>query len=245
MNVFFTEQEPNQLSHIEWVALGLGLLIMFIAYIWPPILFTVVFAIFLPHVLREIGVLKDGNRRMQYAMRRAGFHAFLVLVGMFLISHGFVRQGILTEEISSATPILNESYLRSILVGAYLVSYLLQVLGPIKGSLVVLFGAAILALAPIAAFFFGGAYSDLPRIGLLLVVAVSALLVLLALLVRARPRLGGFALTGLFVIGSVAIVLLGRVSLQIESVISGILHIGLVFGCTGIVLLRARSRYAL
>jgi hypothetical protein len=240
-----SERVPAQLSRLDRFALGVGFSMMFITNIWPPIGFAVTFAIFMPPALREVGLLKDGDRRMLSAMRRAGFQAFLVLVAMFLVSHQLVRQGILTETINSATPILNESYIRGILVGTYLVSYLLQVLGPQRGSFGVLLGAAILVLAPVPAHFLRGVSASLPLEGVLAMVALSVLLVSLALLVRARPILGGWLLSGLFVVAAILLVSLGIGRMPIESVLSALLQTGLVFGCTGVVLLRSRSRCAL
>lgn len=236
---------PAQLPRLDRIALAVGLCIMFVTYVWPPIGFTVAFAVFLPPALREVSLLKDVDRHVMLAARRAGLHAFLVLVALFLVSHGLVRGGVLIEDLSSATPILNESYLRGILVGTYLVSYLLQILGPRIGSFYVLIGVAILTLAPVPAASLGGKPPGLPQEGLLPIAALSALIASLALLVRARPYMCGWLLSGIFGAGAVLFVLFRRGDMPAASILSALLQMGLVFGCTGAVLLRSGRRQAL
>jgi len=232
-------REPTRFSRVDWVTLGIGFSILLVSYIWPPIQFLVTFAIFLPPVLREVGLLKDCDQNALRAMHRAGFHALLVLVAMFLVSHGLVRQGTLTETAMSATAILNESYLRGLLVGTYLVSYLLQVLGPRMGSFGVLLGASGLSLAPLPGKYLGTVSGSFPLPGALALVGLSLILLLLAFLVRGRPRAGGWVLTGMFVAGASLLILLGQRHLPIESCLSGLVQMGLLLGCTGLALLRS------
>lgn len=227
---------PARLSRADSVSIGLGVLVWFVSYVWTPVQVMCAVAIFLPPVLRDVGLLKDASHRLRQAAHRAGFHALLFLVMMFLISHALVRQGVLTESAQSATAILNESYLRGLIVGVYLTSYLLQVLGSRAGTVAILLGAAVLAMAPLLAFYWAAGH---PLTGAILMVAIPAILVLLAILVRQRPRFGGRFLLVLFSIGTSLVLLLGRERIPVEVRLSAILQMGLLLGCTGLALLRA------
>jgi hypothetical protein len=219
-----------------------ALAIIAITYAWPPVQAYAALTLFTPALLRETGVLRDGGERALQAARRAGFHAFTLLVIFFLISHALVRSGVIVEDISSATPILNESYLRGLLVGTYLVSYVMQLLGPRDGSFAILLGAAMLTLAPVPASLIGQRTSGFGTTGVVALLALAAVLTTAAFTLRHRPRAVGWALSGTFLAGALAVLILGRQSLPAEAKLSAIVQLGLVCGSTGFALLKWRSR---
>ena len=232
----------SNLPRADWIALSLAAAILCVAAAWPPIQFMVAPAIFAPAVLRDINVLRDGGTRARLAAYRAGFHAFILLVVMFLVSHILVRCGVIVEDIGSRTPILSESYLRGLLVAAYLVSYALQVFGPRGGSFAILIGAALISMAPVPASLLGRRNVGYGTTGVVVLLALAAVLTTAAFALRSRPRVVGWALSFTFLAGAMVVLILGRQSLPAEAQLSALVQLGLACGCTGLALLKRRPQ---
>jgi hypothetical protein len=235
---FSVDSLTSRMPRADWIAFICAAAILCLAYAWPPVQSFAALAIFAPAVLRDINVLRDGGQRARDAAYRAGFHAFVLLVAMFLISHILVRCGVIVEDIGSRTPILSESYLRGLLVAAYLVSYVLQMFGPRDGSFAILLGAALMSLAPVPAILMGQRSAGFVPAGVIVLAAIAAVMVTAACAARSWPRPVGWALSATFMVGVVVIPILGRGSLPAEAQISALVQLGLAFGSTGLALLK-------
>ena len=195
------ESTLHRLPSADWFAFGVGMGAMVLHYLWPPLLAVVLLAVFLPSLLREVGLLKDADEFTRRVMHRAGFHALLVLAGLVFLnlvliaSHGFVPTS------SSEAPFAADT-LRKAVVWVFLISYLIQYWGASGGTVRVLLGVAAMTLAPLIVLLKPQGY---PWPGTLVAVTVgaAAAMVALALLVRRWPRPGGGLLVGIFVVSAV------------------------------------------
>ena len=183
----------RRLPSADWLAFGLA--VVFSAF-WMHILVPV--AVFLPSLLRELGLLKDGDEYTRRVMYRAGFHALLVSA---LLVFATWAAAIPTGTHYTGSLLTGET-LRKIIMYTFVVSYLLQYWGSREGSFRILLGMSLWILLPlsrmlVASQFFPAGYGW----G---VVAISASIAGLAFLVRRWPRLGGVLLLVVFVFAVVA-----------------------------------------
>ena len=241
-----SQMAGHRLLPVDWIAFGIGVVAVSLAGIVGGALSLAALAVFLPPALRETGLLKDGDEFTRDVMRRAGFHGLLALVGLFLLHHLAVRLGV---AFSDRTPaFMGTADGQSIIVGVFLVSYLLQYWGARLGTFRILLGAAALALSQmiVARTAAGGkAQVEFALTGSVL--ALALIFTVLALLVRRRPRLGGWVLVGLFAATTVAFLGLANGSPwnespplgeRLQAGLIGTLKVWLLFGCTGWALLR-------
>jgi hypothetical protein len=221
----------RRLPSIDWIAIGIGLASLILQYRWIHIQWVAVVAVLLPSVLREVGVLKDADEFTLGVARRAGFHALAFIAALFLLGLSMSRLGVDAVNAGGETLLM-----RALVV--FLVSYLVQYWGAREGVFRILLGMAAMSLAAMAGFLgvaFEPGYLLIPLGSFL---GGASLLTGLALLVRARPRLGARALILLTVLLAL---LLGCMALSprlLWGSVLDIIQVGLVFGCTGGALLR-------
>lgn len=236
----------RRLPSADWIAFGIAVAAFCLHYVFPATLGFVILAVFAPSVLREIGVLKDADEWTRGIMHRAGFHGLLAVGGLIALNYLLVLTGRFEPTEVMHVPFSDET-MRKAVIWVFLVSYLIQYWGPREGVFRILMATAVVGMAPLFAVArhpdFAGTY--------LLGAGINALVMVIpALLVRRWPRLGGgvllFFLCALVVFGATAMDLPdGVTSSTVEAtrwgMISVWLQAGLIFGITGITLLREPS----
>ena len=232
------EAGMRRLPSADWLAFGVGMVAMVVQYIWPPALGLVLLAVITPSVLREVGLLKDADEFTMGVMHRAGFHALLILTLLVALNYVLPLVGLFDagQHTFSAEPFPGEIQ-RKALVWVFLISYLIQYWGARGGVVRVLLGVAVMTLAPLAVLLKPQGY---PWPGVLTAVTVgtAAVMVALAFLVRRRPRLGGGVLAAIFIVAlAVAVHDMGDSRIA-WAMVSTMLQAALVFGVTGVALLR-------
>jgi hypothetical protein len=225
----------RRLPSIDWIAIGVGLAVLVLQYWWGRLHWVAVVAVLLPSVLREAGVLKDADEFTLGVARRAGFHALIVVAGLFLLGLFMFRAGVQDVSASNGT-------LRMIPLSVFLVSYLVQYWGAREGVFRILLGMAAMNVTAMAGFLHAECEPKFRLIALGALLGGASILAGLALLVRARPWLGARILVALT---AATTALLGWMALAPRSLwgsVLGIIQVGLVFGCTGWALLRETRR---
>jgi hypothetical protein len=197
-------------------------------------------------VLREIGVLKDVDEWSRGIMHRAGFHGLLAVGGLISLNYLSVLTGRYEPTAVMPAPFSDEM-VRKAVVWVFLVSYLIQYWGPREGVFRILMAAAVVGLAPLFAL---GRHPDHAGIYLAGAGINAAVMIVPALLVRRWPRLGG----GVLLLFLCALVIFGATAMDLPDdvtsstvvvarwgMISVWLQAGLIFGITGVALLREPS----
>lgn len=236
---------PRRLPSADWVAFGIGLAAMFLSYLRPALMGLVAVAVFAPSALRELGILRDADEYTLGVMRRAGFHAALAVAAMLALDYGLALAGLYPAEPLSDATVLGAETLRKAAVWVFLLSYLIQYWGARGGAVRVLLGVAVMSLAPLVAFLRPDLQESMrPLAGTMVVVTVANAVVLagLALVVRRWPRAGG----GLLVVACVAfLAVMAGTGLDNPrarwGVIAAMVQAALVYGVTGVALLRETS----
>ncbi len=232
----------RRLPSVDWVAFGIGAAAMFLHYLWPPFLAVVALAVFAPSILRELGIIRDADEYTLGVMRRAGFHAALAVGALIFLDHGLALAGLYPGTTSLAEPmILGAEALRKALIWVFLISYLIQYWGARGGVARVLLGAAVMSLAPVA---FLLRPEDYPWPGIWAATAIgsAAVMAAMAWVVSRRPRAGGTLLLVVCVVALAALATTGLSEPQVRwGVIGAMLQAALVFGVTGVALLRETS----
>lgn len=233
------EAKLRRLPSLDWLAFGIGMGAMFLHYLWPPLLAVVALAVFAPSVLRELGIIRDADEYTLGVMRRAGFHAALAAGALIFLDHGLAVLGLYPDVKMSGEPtVLGAETLRKALIWVFLISYLIQYWGARGGVARVLLGAAIMTLAPVAFLLRPEAY---PWPGTLVAMAIgsSGVMAAMAWIVSRAPRAGGFMLVAVCIVALAALAKTGLTDPRVRwGVISTMLQAALVFGVTGVALLR-------
>lgn len=231
------EPHTRHLPSADWVAFGIGVTCLFAQYLYAPSQIIVAVAVFAPSVLRELGLLRDGDEWTRAVMHRAGFHAALVAALFILLGYLVPVFGV-QAPVGGIEPqdVFGGETLRKAVVGVFLISYLLQYWGGRKGTYRILLGVAVMNVAPILGFM----KHSSGMMGTLLALALSAatLFVGLAMLVRRFPRGAGWVLLALcffalvFALRNIADprIAWGQISIALQAF--------LVLGVTGIALVR-------
>lgn len=236
----------RRLPSADWIAFGVAVAALCMHYVFPPVLGLLILAVFAPSVLREIGMLKDADEWSRGIMHRAGFHGLLAVGGLISLNSLIVLTGRFECTETMPAPFTDET-LRKAVVWVFVVSYLLQYWGAREGTFRILMASAVVGLAPLFAV---GRHPD--HVGIYLAGAGINAIVMggPALVVRRWPRLGGgvllFLLASLVVFGATVTDLPdGVTSSTIAAVRWGMVSVwlqaGLIFGITGIALLREPS----
>jgi hypothetical protein len=217
---------------VDWIAICVGLtgivLQQWLGWAWV----VPIAAIVLPSLLREIGVLKDGDEFLRGVAHRAAFHAMMCVVFLIMVTR-ILRAAGVTEALSPAESM-------KLAEGTFLVSYLLQYWGVREGSSRIFLGAAALAAVNVVVYL-RPQYAEmrLPFLG-----AISGLVITLtglSFLIRARPRLSAcvlVALTALLTGFSTWVSFAATTYPQPWTFVSGATQFTLLFGCTGLALWR-------
>ena len=235
-----TTTTVRRLPSADWIAFGIAVAALCLHYVFPPITGFLILAVFAPSVLREIGVLKDADEWTRGIMHRAGFHGLLAVGGLIALNYLLVLIGWFESSKDLPMPFTDET-MRKAVIWVFLVSYLIQYWGPREGVFRILMATAVVGLAPL----FGAARHPEYVGTYLLGAGINALVMVVpALLVRRWPRLGGGVLLFLFcalVVFGVSTVTPSNIEAARWGMISVWLQAGLIFGITGIALLREPS----
>jgi len=230
----------RRLPSADWIAFGVALSALFLQYLWPAVMGFIIVAVFAPSVLREIGVLRDADEWSRGIMHRAGFHGLLAVGGIIALNYLLILFGWFEPTEELRLPFADET-MRKAVIWVFLVSYLIQYWGAREGVFRILLGAALVGLAPLVAVV---RYPD--HLGTYLLGSLINAAVMLgpAFLVRGWPRLGAgvllFLLCALVVFG-VTTVTPSNLEAARWGMIQVWLQAGLIFGITGLALLRESS----
>ena len=188
MNTRITRRLPSA----DWLAFGVALSAVFLKYLEPTLMSFIALVVFLPSILRELGVLRDADEWSRGIMHRAGFHAVLAAVAVVTLDYvavnflGFDQQGV------GRWP-LGTSMMRLTVTWVFLVSYVIQYWGPREGVFRILVVEGLLIMSPVLTIFRGG-YRDMVGLFLLGTILAGAFFVGLAYLTRRWPRAGAVVL---------------------------------------------------
>jgi len=210
---------------------------------------VVVLAVFLPSILRESGLLRDGDEWTRDVAHRAAFHTIAAALLVFVLetaTYTWARGHF--PEVTATTPGVHtfgrETWLK-VVVGTYLASHLLQYWGARAGVVRFLLGVAVVSLGPAAASFGFTPENAAARLSFLrATLALFMFFVGAAYLVHKKPRLGGW---GLLALG--ALIAFGMVwgigrgigyssPHALPALISGVLQTLVVCGICGLALVR-------
>ncbi len=209
---------------------------------WPPLLGITLLAVIAPSVLRETGLLRDADEFTRGVMHRAGFHALAVVILLVAANYLLIATRLYDPLAHASAGITTQPFpdetIRKALVWVFLISYLIQYWGAPGGVAWVLVGAAVMTVVPLVILLRPEPY---PWPGLLTAITcgTAAAMVGLAWFVRRRPRIAGWVLLTLF---AVILVFSGRPMTDSRvawSMLSVIFQVALVFGVTGVALLKA------
>ncbi len=222
----------RRLPSVDWIAIGIGLtaiaLQQWLGWAWV----VAIAAIVMPSLLREIGVLKDGDEFLLGVAHRAAFHAMICAVFLLMVTRILRAAGVM-EGLSPAGSL-------GLVEGTFLVSYLLQYWGAREGTSRIFLGAAALAAVTLVPCL-RHQYTEVRLLWLGTISALVIVLTGLSFLVRARPRLSARVLVAL---SSLSIGFFAWFSFaatpnpQPWTFVSGATQFILLFGCTGIALWR-------
>ena len=140
----------KRLPSADWLAFGVALAAVFLKYLAPSLLGIIALVVFLPSILREVGVLKDTDEWARGIMHRAGFHAALVVVLFVTVNYVAVMSGGFATSDTRHWP-LEVQFFRSAAMWVFVVSYVIQYWGAREGVFRILVVAGIMNLAPVVA----------------------------------------------------------------------------------------------
>ncbi len=194
-----SQQVTRKLPSADWIAFGVGLLGIVFIRNNAVILGGIGLAAIGPSLLREIGVLKDSDEWQRGVMHRAGFQACLV-IGFFL-AFNMVYQRILGTRFPGtnvAGSFFNMSFLWIVLVGIFVVSYLVQYWGAARGVSRIIAGLGVITFLNAVTPWWNINPPSGPKS---VALAGSVLLFLLAWTIKKWPRPAGIlllVLTGVY-----------------------------------------------
>ncbi len=229
----------RRLPSADWVAVGLAALGLILGRISVPFSGLVGLAVFGPAALREVGLLRDSDEWQRGITHRAGFHAALAL-GVFVFLHRILPafEWQYPQFYSGPGHWFDPTFLWQTLIIVFLVSYLIQYWGPVQGPARILMGfSGFLAIDNLVLAVRHGMWTNvLPGL-------ISAgVMMALGLAAQRWPRVMGGVL---LVICAVPLILyptshLPRSAEMRAGMTAGLVHIVLLFGVTGAVLLASR-----
>lgn len=222
----------RRLPSVDWIAFCVGLtgiaLQWWLEWAWA----VTIAAIVMPSLLREIGVLKDGDEFLLGVAHRAAFHAMMCAV--FLIMAARILRAAGVTEGSSPTQSLG------LVEGTFLVSYLLQYWGAREGTSRIFLGVAAMAAVYLVVYL----RPQYVEHRFLAIGTISGLVITLtafSFLVRARPRISACVLVTLSLLMTGFLAWFSFFAApypQPWAFVSGAPQSILLFGCTGLALWR-------
>lgn len=233
MNAAASRRMPSA----DWLAFGVALAAVFLKYLEPALMSIIALVVFLPSILRELGVLKDADEWTRGIMHRAGFHAALMVVAILTVNYVAVNAGWFEAGPDRRWP-LEVQFFRLGVVWIFLVSYVIQYWGARDGVFRILLVVGAMNLAPAMILARGDQQMSWSQGGWLALLGGAIACVLfvgLAYLVRRRPRLGASVLLVILVASVVATMvtgLQGREPRQAWDFASSLLQHGIVLGVT-------------
>lgn len=209
--------------------------------------------VFGPSLLRELGLLRDGDEFTRHAVYRACFHALLLNVLLLVVfMRAFFIGGFPSGSSDWNLLLANMSFLYHVSLTVFAISYVVQYWGVQLGISRVLSGLSVIAGLSIFRdaihhFIFS---LDLPAWGAWSEISLIACMVFLVLaqVVSRRPRVGGILLLGVLFLALVGVGF-GIVSLQtipdtdgkrvmVQLLTTTFVFSTAVFGSMGVALLR-------
>ncbi len=230
----------RRLPSADWMAFGVALAAVFLKYLEPTLMTFIALVVFLPSILREVGVLGDGDEWSRGIMHRAGFHAVLAAVAVVTLDYLTVNFGGFDQKGQGIWP-LGSSMMRLTVTWVFLVSYVIQYWGAREGVFRILLVEALLFMSPILTVF-RNEYPGQTALVALSAVVGAGIFVGLAFLARRWPRPGALLLVLLLLAqmgGLVRATTLGGWSWGFAS---SVLQAFLVFGISAVVLWRERAQ---
>lgn len=229
----------RRLPSADWMAFGVAILAVFLKYLEPTLMSFIALVVFLPSILREVGLLKDADEWSRGIMHRAGFHAVLAAVAVVTLDYLAVNFWGFDQGGSGRWP-LGTATMRLVVTYVFLVSYVLQYWGARDGVFRILVVQGLLVMSPILTVF-RGSHGDLTELVLLVSFLALGLFVGLALVVRRWPRPGALILVVLLVLHLGFSLHATRSTGWSWSYLSTLLQTILVFGISPLVLLREQG----
>ncbi len=241
-----TNSVARKLPSADWLAFGVGVVCLFLSYVYGPLMLVTLFAVFVPSVLREVGLLRDGDEWTVKIMHRAGFHALLVTAFMIFLGYLAPSLGWHAPPGNLTTGpdiVFGGETLRKAVVWVFLISYLLQYWGARLGSFRILLGVGIMNLTPIVGFARMPEGNQTSATTFILVaLGAAALFVGLAFLARQFPRPGGWILLVLCLAACTFMGYQARDPRATWGVLAVIFQVLLILGVTGVALVREEAR---
>jgi hypothetical protein len=228
----------RKLPSADWIAVGLAMLGLMLGRISLPWSGLLGLAVFGPSVLRELGWLRDSDEWQSRIMHRAGFHAAVALALFIFLQRVLPAYDHQYPELQPGPGVWFDSrFLWQTLVMVFLVSYLIQYWGPVQGPVRILLGFSGFFLIDnlVLAVRHGMWQNVLPGL-------ISALVLAgLGLAARRWPRVMGGILLLICLLPMVLWSTTGlpRTDAMVAGVTASMVHMVLIFGVTGAVLLRA------
>ena len=163
--------------------------------------------IFGPPLLRELGLLKDGDDYTRRAMHRAGFHTMILIVALLTANRILANYA---DSLPAAWGhhglFFDLEFLVQLSLVVFTVSYVVQYLGPRQGVARVFAGLGLFtALQAVGWLFMGSATSSDSLMVSLTTLLIGAVFGGLAVLVAKKPRIGGGVLLALFALALVGL----------------------------------------
>ncbi|MBT7311838.1 hypothetical protein HN843_08745 [bacterium] len=225
----------QRMPSVDWIAFGLAVICSALTPFVYHLGLIVPVAVFLPSILRELGLLNDGDEFTRRVMHRAGFHTLLVvaLLVFAIWSFKWLSHDMLTGET-----------LRKIIMYPFVVSYILQYWGARDGAFRILLGIALWATLPI--FPYLTSLYEVPggQTGVVFgsLLGSSVVIIALAYLVRRWPRAGGVLLLAMFVASIAGSLRVTEATMARVAVPSMILQACIFPGTLGLALLLSGRR---
>jgi hypothetical protein len=233
-----SSSSARSLRSADWLAFGVAVAALCLRPLYPAGAVVIALAVLAPSALRELGLLRDGDEWSAGIMHRAGFHGLLVVAALVTLNQLLSRIGLLDPGWGTIRPFDIDTIGKTV-VWVFLVSSLIQYWGAREGVFRILLIVALVYLTQLLMF----TRYDNPQWGItLLGTGIHTVVVVgLAMLVRHRPLAGGIMLLVLLgaVVISAGIFVWPEVHApQRWQMFGGWLEVGLVFGLTGVALLR-------
>jgi hypothetical protein len=238
----------RRLPSTDRIAVAVALAAMALQYVLPSSFALIALAVFAPSVLRELGLLHDGDEWTSAVTHRAGFHGLLAVVMILTVNRLAVATGAFAPTALTAWPFNHEMVWKAA-VWVFVVSTLVQYWGARAG----VFRLLLILVATTLAGLVGAARtleSEDLALGLGAPLGFAAILLILAALVQRRPRAAGVTLLALF--GAMVVITMRTIQTLPENtpspatwgLVGAILQVGLFFGVTGVALVRETPRGA-
>lgn len=252
MNSETLNQSSRRLPSVDWIALVVGALGLVLSRIpgaaWSGGVGLLGLAVFGPPVLRELGILDDEDEYSRSIRWRAGFHAALVVATMIFLNN--VLYPLIAshpDAVAQKVYFFPVVFLRQGLILGFLISFVIQYWGAVKGVFRLLLGLAGLSfIETVMALSFQSSARLTVGLAMLSLILVT---IGVAFLTRIRPKTSGYLLL-LFGLGFAAydayylvkVMPAANVDMSLEmqlGLVQGAVLMILIFGSTGMSLLMA------